>query len=73
VNLTLSLLFLSKKVILVTTMSQKSIIMFGMIVGSFAGGYLSTVLGADSLSFTSLLGSGVGGLIGIWIAYRLTR
>ena len=54
-------------------MSQKSIIMFGMILGSFAGGYLSTVLGADSLSFTSLLGSGVGGLIGIWIAYRLTR
>ena len=47
--------------------------MFGMIVGSFAGGYLSTVLGVDSLSFTSLLGSGGGGVIGIWIAYRLTR
>jgi len=30
-------------------------------------------MGADSLSFTSLLGSIVGGILGIWIAYALTR
>jgi len=48
-------------------------IMLGMIVGSFAGGYIPSLLGADSFSLTSLLGSIVGGILGIWIGYSLTR
>jgi len=48
-------------------------IMLGMIVGSFAGGYMPSLLGADSFSLTSLLGSVAGGILGIWIAYTLTR
>jgi len=48
-------------------------IMLGMIIGSFAGGYMPTLLGADTFSMTSLLGSVVGGILGIWLAYRLTR
>jgi len=48
-------------------------IMLGMIIGSFAGGYIPTLLGADAFSMTSLLGSVAGGILGIWIAYRLTR
>ena len=48
-------------------------IMFGMIGGSFAGGYMPTLLGADGFSLTSLLGSVAGGILGIWIAYMLTR
>jgi uncharacterized membrane protein YeaQ/YmgE (transglycosylase-associated protein family) len=48
-------------------------IMFGMIVGSFAGGYIPSLAGADSFSLTSLLGSIVGGILGIWIGYSLTR
>jgi outer membrane lipoprotein SlyB len=54
-------------------MSRKVMIMLGMIIGSFAGGYLPGLLGADGLSLASLLGSGAGGILGIWIAFQLTR
>jgi hypothetical protein len=54
-------------------MSRKTMIMIGMIIGSIAGGYLPGLLGADAFSLTSLLGSGAGGILGIWIAFQLTR
>ena len=54
-------------------MSRKTMIMIGMIIGSVAGGYLSGLLGADAFSLTSLLGSCAGGILGIWIAFQLTR
>ena len=50
-------------------MSRKAMIMFGMIIGSLAGGYLPGLLGADGLSLVSLLGSGAGGILG----FQLTR
>lgn len=54
-------------------MSRKKTIGIAMIIGSIAGGYVTTFLGADSFSFTSLLGSIVGGILGIWLALRLTH
>jgi uncharacterized membrane protein YeaQ/YmgE (transglycosylase-associated protein family) len=48
-------------------------IMLGMIIGSVAGGYVPSLMGVDSFSLTSLLGSIVGGILGIWVAYTLTR
>jgi uncharacterized membrane protein YeaQ/YmgE (transglycosylase-associated protein family) len=48
-------------------------IMLGMIIGSFAGGYMFILLGDDAFSLTSLLGSVAGGILGIWLAYMLTR
>ena len=47
-------------------------IMLGMIIGPFAGGYMPILLGADAFSPTSLLGSVAGGILGIWLAYMLT-
>jgi hypothetical protein len=47
-------------------------IMLGMIVGSLAGGYMPALLGVDAFSLTSLLGSVAGGILGIWVSYRLT-
>ncbi len=44
-----------------------------MTVGSLIGGYLPVLFGVDSFSFTSLLTSGAGGILGIWLAYKLTR
>jgi len=44
-----------------------------MIIGSFAGGYLPGLLGAGGFSLASLLGSAAGGILGIWIAFQLTR
>ena len=54
-------------------MSRKSMIMLGMMVGSFAGGYLPSLLGADSFLMTALFTSAAGGILGIWIALSLTR
>ncbi len=54
-------------------MSRKSIIMFGMIIGSTLGGYLPTLLGAEAFSFTSLLASFIGGVLGIWLAFKLSE
>lgn len=45
----------------------------GIIFGSIAGGYVPTLLGADSFSFTSLFGSGAGAVLGLWLAFKLTR
>lgn len=51
-------------------MSRKKVIMIGMFIGSIAGGYAPLLLGADSLA-ASLVGSTIGGFIGIWAAYKL--
>ena len=53
-------------------MSRKSMIMLGMIIGSVAGAYTPMLWGADVFSMTSLLGSFVGGVLGIWLVYKLT-
>jgi len=51
-------------------MSNKSIIFIGMVIGSFIGGYIMTLFGCHAISFASLAGSSVGGLAGIWIAWK---
>ena len=53
-------------------MSRKAIIIMGMIGGSFAGDYAMTLFGAESISFTSFLGSTAGGIFGIWIAFKVS-
>jgi len=52
-------------------MSRKKSIMIGMVIGSIAGGYAPVLLGADSI-FMSLIGSTIGGLLGIWAAYKVS-
>lgn len=54
-------------------MSRKSLVLLGMFIGSIIGGYVPVLFGADLLSFTSILGNGLGGLAGVWIAYKLTQ
>jgi len=51
-------------------MSRKKFIFIGVVIGSIAGGYVPLLLGADSIS-ASLLGSTIGGFLGIWGAYKL--
>jgi len=52
-----------------TIMSRKKMIMLGMVIGSIAGGYLPVLFGLNGL-MVSLLGSIIGGMIGIWIGYK---
>jgi uncharacterized membrane protein YeaQ/YmgE (transglycosylase-associated protein family) len=53
-------------------MSRKTIIMIAMVIGSCLGGYLVSLFGFGMFSFTSLIASAAGGILGIYIAYKLT-
>jgi len=52
-------------------MSRKKIILLGMFIGSFAGGYAPSFFGVDDLMI-SIFCSTAGGILGIWIGYRLS-
>lgn len=55
-------------------MSRKGLIWGGMIIGSSIGGFLPYVWGDYSLfSFSSVILTAVGGLIGIWAGLTLSR
>lgn len=53
-------------------MSRKTLVMFGMVVGSVIGGYIPVLFGVSLFSMTSILGNAAGGLVGIWLSYKLT-
>ncbi len=53
-------------------MSRKSIVMLGMVIGSIVGGYLPLLFGVELFSFTSIIGNAVGGLLGVWMAFKIT-
>jgi hypothetical protein len=54
-------------------MSRKTLIMVGMTLGSIVGGYVPVLFGASGISFTSLFCSGAGAILGIYLAYKMTR
>lgn len=54
-------------------MSRRAMLLWGTTIGTFAGGYAPCLWGAEGLSFTSLLGSAVGGVVGLWLAFRFTE
>ena len=52
-------------------MSKKTLVWIGLMIGSAVGGYLPVLWGGDLISFTSVTLSAVGGVVGIWLGYRL--
>jgi len=52
---------------------SKKVIWFGMCVGSTIGGCVPMLWHAGVFSLWSILLSTVGGIAGIWAAYRLGR
>jgi uncharacterized membrane protein YeaQ/YmgE (transglycosylase-associated protein family) len=54
-------------------MYSKKLILLGMTAGSLIGGYVPALFGDSGFSFTSLITGGIGAVIGIYLAYRLTR
>jgi len=52
-------------------MSQKFWITLGLIVGSTAGSYVPTIFGGSLLGLASVFGTFIGGIIGVWIGYKL--
>ena len=53
-------------------MSSKSLIYIGMIVGSAIGGYIPLLWGDDYLSMMSVVLTAIGGIVGIWLGYKLS-
>lgn len=52
-------------------MSDKSIIYIFIFVGSTVGSFIPNLWGAGFLSFSSIIFSAIGGLLGIWLGYKL--
>ena len=50
---------------------DKRVIMLGMVFGSTLGGYLPTLFGIDAFSMTSVLCGALGGILGIWFAFKI--
>lgn len=49
---------------------DKKLAMLFMVVGSTIGGYAPVLFGAESFSFTAVLTSMLGGILGIWLALK---
>lgn len=47
--------------------------MAGMVIGTYVGGFIPTLFGADWFSLWSVIGNGIGGFLGIYIAFKLTQ
>lgn len=54
-------------------MESKKIIWLLMSVGGFLGGYIPLLWGAAYFSFSSIIFSALGAILGIWVAFKLTR
>ncbi len=54
-------------------MSLKVWVTIGILSGSTIGGYIPTIWGDSFLSFSSIFGSLLGGLVGIWAGYKLSQ
>lgn len=50
-------------------MSKKTLIWGGLTVGSALGGYLPALWGGELISFSSVILSAAGGIVGIWLGY----
>ncbi len=58
---------------IISIMSTKTWVMVGMTIGSFGGSYLPVVFGVDPFSFTTILTGAVGGIIGVFIGFKLSN
>lgn len=54
-------------------MSAKVLVIIGMTLGTFFGGYLPILIGVDALSLWSILGSLIGGLAGIYVGFKIAN
>jgi hypothetical protein len=50
---------------------RSKLIWIGLIVGSCIGGYVPSLWGADLISISGVIGSAVGGILGIWLGFRI--
>jgi uncharacterized membrane protein YeaQ/YmgE (transglycosylase-associated protein family) len=46
-------------------------IWLGILIGSSVGGLIPELWGASMLSYSSVLLSGIGAFVGLWIGYKM--
>lgn len=54
-------------------MSSKILVYISMVIGSVIGGYIPTLFGAGLFSYSSILFSGIGAIIGVYLGYKLSN
>lgn len=54
-------------------MPSKFLIYLFLTIGSVAGSFVPMIFGAGILSYWSALGSGIGALIGIYLAFKVAK
>lgn len=52
---------------------MKTLIWAGMFIGSAIGGFVPMLWGADLLSFSAVLFSGIGAIVGILVGYKIGK
>ncbi len=52
-------------------MRSRSSIWLAIFIGSTVGGFIPELWGAETFSYSSVLLSGVGGFVGLWIGANL--
>ena len=50
---------------------MKTTIMIFMVLGSFAGSYIPVFWDGSIFSLSSIVLGGIGGLLGIWLGYKI--
>ncbi len=53
-------------------MNRSSFIWLGTIVGGAIGGYIPLLWGAGGFSMSSVILSGMGSMLGIYVAFKMT-
>jgi uncharacterized membrane protein YeaQ/YmgE (transglycosylase-associated protein family) len=51
---------------------MQSRIWLGILIGSTIGSFIPELWGADMISYSSLLLSGVGAFAGLWVGYKMS-
>jgi hypothetical protein len=54
-------------------MESKSFIWLGLFIGSTLGGFIPMLWGGDLFSFSSIILSGLGGIVGIYIFFKISH
>ncbi|MES2214022.1 MAG: hypothetical protein V4465_01325 [Patescibacteria group bacterium] len=54
-------------------MDTKKAVWFGMFLGSTVGQFVPALWGAGTFSFSSVFTSAAGAILGIYIAFKMTR
>jgi hypothetical protein len=54
-----------------TLMSQKSLIWIGLFIGSTIGSFVPELWGGGMLSISSIIFSTIGGIVGIYLGFKL--